>query len=153
MQLAGINKYITFHCARHTFAITSLILGMKLEVVSDILGHSEISTTQRYARIVDRLREKEMDKWDQLVKEELEDNMKVICPDCDDVVFEYKSGLFISGSFTLNCNPVVTNFCINSKFSFLSYCFIPDRVFCFLTGNCPNSQKKYSICLFILLNY
>jgi site-specific recombinase XerD len=103
MQLAGINKHITFHCARHTFAITSLILGIKLEVVSDILGHSEISTTQRYARIVDRLREKEMNKWDQLVKEELGNCVRVTCPDCDEVVFEYKSGLFVSGNFTLSC--------------------------------------------------
>ncbi|WP_017730777.1 tyrosine-type recombinase/integrase [Nafulsella turpanensis] len=95
MQIAGINKHITFHCARHTFAITSLILGLKLEVVSDILGHSEISTTQRYARIVDRLREKKMDKWDQLVKEELGDNMKISCPDCDDVVLEYKLRTFL----------------------------------------------------------
>ena len=103
MGIAGINKHITFHCARHTFAITSLILGLKLEVVSDILGHSEISTTQRYARIVDRLREKEMDKWDQLVKEELGDSVKISCPDCDDVVLEYKNGLFVSGNFTLSC--------------------------------------------------
>ena len=58
MAIAGINKYITFLCARHTFAITSLVLGLKLEMVSDILGHSEICTTQRYARIVDRLRGK-----------------------------------------------------------------------------------------------
>ena len=103
MQLAGIKKHITFHCARHTFAITSLILGLKLEVVSDILGHSEISTTQRYARIVDRLREKEMDKWDRLVKEELGSNKKISCPDCKDVVLEYKNGLFLSGNFTLSC--------------------------------------------------
>lgn len=41
----------------------------KIEVVSDILGHSELTTTQRYARVVDRLRGKEMDKWDDLINQ------------------------------------------------------------------------------------
>ena len=67
LKIAGIDKHITFHGFRHTFAINSLLLGMKIEVVSDILGHSELTTTQRYARVVDRLREKEMDKWDKMV--------------------------------------------------------------------------------------
>ncbi len=64
LKIAEIDKHITFHGFRHTFAINSLLLGLKIEVVSDILGHSELTTTQRYARVVDRLREKEMDKWD-----------------------------------------------------------------------------------------
>ncbi|MEO1050177.1 MAG: tyrosine-type recombinase/integrase [Bacteroidota bacterium] len=64
LKIAGIDKHVTFHGFRHTFAINSLLLGLKIEVVSDILGHSELTTTQRYARVVDRLREKEMDKWD-----------------------------------------------------------------------------------------
>lgn len=64
LKIAGINKQLTFHGCRHTFAIISLLLGVKLEVVSDVLGHSEITTTQRYAKVVDRLRDKEMDKWD-----------------------------------------------------------------------------------------
>ena len=63
-KIAGIEKHITFHGCRHTFAINSLLVGIKIEVVSDILGHSELTTTQRYARVVDRLRDKEMDKWD-----------------------------------------------------------------------------------------
>ena len=48
--IAGINKHITFHCLRHTFAITALLLGIKIDVVSDILGHAELSTTQGYAK-------------------------------------------------------------------------------------------------------
>lgn len=64
MEIAGIKKNITFHAARHTFAINSLLLGISIEVVSDILGHSMIKTTQRYARIIDPTRNKEMDKWD-----------------------------------------------------------------------------------------
>lgn len=67
-NIANIDKHFTFHGCRHTFAINSLLLGIKIEVVSDVLGHSEITTTQRYARVVDRLREKEMNKWDNFSK-------------------------------------------------------------------------------------
>jgi integrase len=65
MNYAGINKHITFHCARHTFAILSLHLKIPMEVVSDILGHSSIDFTKKhYAKIVDEVREMHMNKWD-----------------------------------------------------------------------------------------
>ena len=65
MKYAEINKHITFHCARHTFAILSLYLKIPMEVVSDILGHSSIDFTKKhYAKIVDEVREMHMDKWD-----------------------------------------------------------------------------------------
>lgn len=51
LEECGINKHITFHCARHTFAIMALNQGMPIESVSHILGHSNITTTQIYARI------------------------------------------------------------------------------------------------------
>ena len=56
MKEVGINKYITFHCSRHTFAINSLILGIPIETVSDLLGHNDLRTTQIYAKIVDEKR-------------------------------------------------------------------------------------------------
>src|ERR1700757_4206916 len=86
-EIAGINKPLSFHSARHTFAINSLILGIKIEVVSDILGHSKLTTTQRYARVVDTLREQEMNKWDKLVIEENTDKENIVsCPTCENTV-------------------------------------------------------------------
>jgi site-specific recombinase XerD len=64
MALAGIKKHITFHCARHTFAIMALELGMPIEVVSHILGHGNLSVTQIYARVVDAQKTREMAKMD-----------------------------------------------------------------------------------------
>jgi integrase len=64
MELAGITKHITFHCARHTFAIMALEMGMPIEVVSHVLGHQSLSVTQVYARVVDAQKTREMAKMD-----------------------------------------------------------------------------------------
>jgi site-specific recombinase XerD len=53
-DLCGINKDLTFHIARHTFATTvTLLNGVPIESVSKMLGHTSIKTTQHYARILD----------------------------------------------------------------------------------------------------
>lgn len=57
---------ITFHSARHTFATISLNLGMPIEVVSSLLGHSDIKTTQIYAKIVNETKVKAMKLWDDI---------------------------------------------------------------------------------------
>ena len=50
--VCGINKDITFHSARHTFATTvTLENGVPIESVSKMLGHTNVKTTQLYARI------------------------------------------------------------------------------------------------------
>ena len=54
VALAGINKDITFHCGRHTFAVIMLDLGTDIYTVSKLLGHREIGTTQIYAKVLDK---------------------------------------------------------------------------------------------------
>jgi len=61
--LAGINKKITFHIARHTFATTiTLNNNVPIETVSKMLGHSKIQTTQIYAKVLDKKVENDMQK-------------------------------------------------------------------------------------------
>jgi len=50
-EICGIRRELNIHLARHTFADLMLNSGIPLEDVSKILGHKNIRTTQRYARV------------------------------------------------------------------------------------------------------
>ena len=49
---AGIDKNVSFHTSRHTFATLTLAACDDLELVSKLLGHKSIKTTQRYADVL-----------------------------------------------------------------------------------------------------
>jgi len=52
-QFAKIDKPLTTHMARHTFAVFALNHGIKIEVLAKMMGHTDIKTTQIYAKILD----------------------------------------------------------------------------------------------------
>lgn len=65
---AGISKHITFHCARHSFAVMMLDLGTDIYTVSKLLGHRELSTTQIYAKILDKNKQEAVKKIPSIFK-------------------------------------------------------------------------------------
>lgn len=56
LKNAGIKRRITFHAARHTYAVLQLESGTRIEVLRDLMGHSKLSTTMVYTHIVDSAR-------------------------------------------------------------------------------------------------
>ena len=67
--VCGINKKITFHVARHSFATLSISYGVPIESVSKMLGHTNIRTTQIYAKIIDTKLSADMDMFAQRLNE------------------------------------------------------------------------------------
>lgn len=57
---AGIQKHVTFHTARHTFGTMMITLGADLYTTSKLMGHSRISTTEIYAKIIDKKKDEAM---------------------------------------------------------------------------------------------
>ena len=61
---AGINKHVTWHCARHSFgsnmAVTAAQKGFSIRVVQEMMGHSSLKYTERYARVVNEQKKQAM---------------------------------------------------------------------------------------------
>lgn len=68
MLLAGIDKHITYHCSRHTFAINCILLGIDLITVRDWLGHRSVTTTEIYAKIAQQYKDENMKKFNNFYK-------------------------------------------------------------------------------------
>ena len=58
---AGIDKHITWHCGRHSFATNILTNGANIKVVAELMGHSTITYTQVYARALDQEKKRALD--------------------------------------------------------------------------------------------
>ncbi|MDO9415292.1 site-specific integrase, partial [Pararhizobium sp.] len=69
IALMGIQKKVTVHCGRHTFATTvALENGVPIESVSKMLGHSKISQTQKYAKVTSLKIERETKMLAEILK-------------------------------------------------------------------------------------
>ena len=60
--ICGINKRLTTHCGRHTFGTIMLTKGVSIESVSKMLGHTNITTTQIYAKVLNQKISTEVNK-------------------------------------------------------------------------------------------
>lgn len=58
---AGIEKHITWHCARHSFAVNLLNNGANIKTVASLLGHAGLKHTEKYTRAVDSLKREAID--------------------------------------------------------------------------------------------
>lgn len=65
-KAAGITKNITYHTSRHTFGTLMITAGVDLYVTSKLMGHSDVRTTQIYAKIIDSKKIEAVKKVDKL---------------------------------------------------------------------------------------
>ena len=57
VKRSGINKKISWHCARHSFAVNILNNGANIKTVASLLGHSGLKHTEKYTRAIDSLKQ------------------------------------------------------------------------------------------------
>lgn len=65
-EAAGIEKHVTFHVARHTFATLMITQKTDIYTVSQLCGHTNVQTTLVYVRLVDSARFEAMENMDKL---------------------------------------------------------------------------------------
>ena len=67
VKRAGINKHISWHCARHSFAVNILNNGANIKTVASLLGHSGLKHTEKYTRAVDKLKSEAINSLPELI--------------------------------------------------------------------------------------
>ena len=66
VKRANIDKHITWHCARHSFAVNILNNGANIKTVASLLGHSGLRHTEKYTRAVDSLKQEAINSLPEL---------------------------------------------------------------------------------------
>ena len=61
-RLAGINKKVSFHTARHTNATLLIYNGVNITTVQKLLGHKSVKTTQVYTNVMDMTIVRDLEK-------------------------------------------------------------------------------------------
>ena len=66
VKRAGIEKHISWHCARHSFAVNILNNGANIKTVASLLGHSGLRHTEKYTRAIDSLKQEAINSLPEL---------------------------------------------------------------------------------------
>lgn len=78
ISVSGINKDISFHSARHSFAMLGLVEGnIDIYTLKGLMGHSSISSTQTYAKMIDKVKDAGIDKLSQALEAKNNDKEQV----------------------------------------------------------------------------
>lgn len=80
-MLAGVQKHVTFHVGRHTFAVAQLNRGVDIYSLSRLLGHSELRTTEIYADILESRRVTAMRGFPDIFEDKVKES-GACCPHC-----------------------------------------------------------------------
>ena len=63
-ELAKIKLSLHSHMARHSFAVMALNMGVSIENLAKMMGHTDIKTTQIYAKVLNKSVQEEFEKMD-----------------------------------------------------------------------------------------
>lgn len=67
LKKAEIEKHITWHCARHSFATNLIYYDQDVTIVSKLLGHSSLKHTMRYTHIAEELKRNAVNSLPEIV--------------------------------------------------------------------------------------